>query len=645
MSRSCRLLFPLVLAATTATALPGCDGDPDPVDTPDAAPATADAAPDADLPPSLHFVTPVASAALRQTTVIAVDPGDDEGVVLVQLFLDNELIAEEKFAPYRFDVDTTLFPEGEHELKAVAHDTLGQRKAIAQPIFFDNTPPTIAFVGLSSSETPTKIILSVSDNVGLADVVADAPIVEVKTAPPFEFTFDAGCFAGQTAFTATDRAGWTSTIFPSFSVVDSCDRDCDSAERAGCGGDDCDDANFSTRPGAFEAEFDGVDSDCDGTDGTDLDKDGVPVGPDCDDSAPDVHGAFFAWSGEPTTLVGDVANLAMAGDVPSVCTASPSPFAVACARPLGAGWATETVTGAPDFRSAFVGVQGGANGADLVVTSGDENGHLGVFVRQADAWNRVALDEQATPASDFGFQGIATARDASGHTHLVYAANPPFFGGQRFLRYGSDASGSWEFETIAFIDFDSDVPEVLVSPAGVPHVVFTNGGFPSPRVLRRSEGAWLDLPQVGFFSQTRATAAFDPSGMLHLVWAPEFSTSIEHSTLAPDATEWTHEPVGGHVPAAFDYDLACDSPTSCALLAHTSPPFYAQRVGGSWYGHTVLGTFVTMSRLVLDGLGHPHAAFLFNRPGVAQFGSVELGVPPASDPAGDGVDRDCDGLD
>jgi len=60
-------------------------------------------------------------------------------------------------------------------------------------------------------------------------------------------------------------------------------------------GDDCDDADGATYPGAAETPYDGVDQDCDGADVTDADGDGFIAeeagGNDCDDSNADVNPA------------------------------------------------------------------------------------------------------------------------------------------------------------------------------------------------------------------------------------------------------------------------------------------------------------------------------------------------------------------
>ena len=63
-------------------------------------------------------------------------------------------------------------------------------------------------------------------------------------------------------------------------------------------GRDCDDRNPDTFPGAFDAWYDGVDSDCAGNDDFDADRDGWPVGEDCDENDPAVNPGAAEISGD-----------------------------------------------------------------------------------------------------------------------------------------------------------------------------------------------------------------------------------------------------------------------------------------------------------------------------------------------------------
>ena len=72
------------------------------------------------------------------------------------------------------------------------------------------------------------------------------------------------------------------------------DADGDGHAAGWAGGDDCDDRDATTYPGAVDRYYDGVDSNCDGANDHDRDGDGwngapLGTGVDCDDWDPTVH--------------------------------------------------------------------------------------------------------------------------------------------------------------------------------------------------------------------------------------------------------------------------------------------------------------------------------------------------------------------
>lgn len=117
-------------------------------------------------------------------------------------------------------------------------------------------------------DDPTTIPASYAALNGLPQVAAES--VYPKAADVPYDGVDAACDVGND-FDA-DRDGHESDSWPN---------------RAGDVGDDCDDANGSAYPGAFESWYDGVDSDCSGGSDYDQDADGYDAsdegGTDCDD--------------------------------------------------------------------------------------------------------------------------------------------------------------------------------------------------------------------------------------------------------------------------------------------------------------------------------------------------------------------------
>ena len=115
---------------------------------------------------------------------------------------------------------------------------------------------------------------------------------------------------------------------------DGIDQDCDGSDGEDADGDgygsvasgglDCDDTDPSTNPGAADPVGDGVDRNCDGVDGEDGDRDGVPSpesgGTDCDDDDPGVFpGAAEFCDGVDTNCLVDPTEVDDDGDGWLIC--------------------------------------------------------------------------------------------------------------------------------------------------------------------------------------------------------------------------------------------------------------------------------------------------------------------------------------
>ena len=106
-----------------------------------------------------------------------------------------------------------------------------------------------------------------------------------------EVTFTPSGFDDETAEIAWTSDGGEGLTALSGNAVADADGDGFDSEEAG--GEDCDDSDASTYPGAEDAWYDGVDSDCDGADDYDQDGDGYTHesggGVDCDDEDPAIN--------------------------------------------------------------------------------------------------------------------------------------------------------------------------------------------------------------------------------------------------------------------------------------------------------------------------------------------------------------------
>ena len=78
-----------------------------------------------DAAPVVSLDSPVEGQTVYGQVPATVSASDDKGVVRVELYGDGALLATDASAPYGFTLDTTVFTNGGHTLRAVAVDTIG----------------------------------------------------------------------------------------------------------------------------------------------------------------------------------------------------------------------------------------------------------------------------------------------------------------------------------------------------------------------------------------------------------------------------------------------------------------------------------------------------------------------------------------
>lgn len=231
-----------------------------------------------------------------------------------ELYVDDQRVAADEFAPFELDWDTRGFDDGEHRVTARVYTTGGEHVDGATRVIIDNTAPSAGTLP-ASAYGGQPYIVPATDNFKVArvevarDMSGEAPTVMIQA--PFGFVWRWGCGTTTIHVRVIDAAGGESTSTATVSATDANDRDCDGFESVASGGNDCNDGDPNAHPGAKEPP-EGFDLNCDGSvaslDGIDSDGDGVPSiadgGTDCDDTNPAVHGNYYHYDRIPLTSGG-----------------------------------------------------------------------------------------------------------------------------------------------------------------------------------------------------------------------------------------------------------------------------------------------------------------------------------------------------
>ena len=136
-------------------------------------------------PPSVSVTFPSPGATVSGTIMVRANASDDGGIAGVQFKLDslnNNLGAEERFAPYEISWNTTTVCDGQHTIAAVARDNVG-RTTTSAPVTFtvangttstcDTTPPTVSIASPTAGATVSgtvRVTANASDSSGIAVV-------------------------------------------------------------------------------------------------------------------------------------------------------------------------------------------------------------------------------------------------------------------------------------------------------------------------------------------------------------------------------------------------------------------------------------------------------------------------------------------
>ena len=152
--------------------------------------------------PSVSITSPEEGSVVSGLVTVCVSATDNVGIESVELYIDGMLFDTRTTAPYNFTWDTRDYPEGNHELFAVACDTSGNiGQSNYSTVYVNNDIPedTIApDVSITSPEEGSvvsglvTVCVSATDNVGIESVelYIDGMLFDTRTTAPYNFTWD-----------------------------------------------------------------------------------------------------------------------------------------------------------------------------------------------------------------------------------------------------------------------------------------------------------------------------------------------------------------------------------------------------------------------------------------------------------------------
>jgi len=114
-------------------------------------------------PPTVTIQTPVSGSTIGEIITIKVSTNDNEGILKVEIFIDNKNVLTDTESPYEYEWDTTKETDGDHTIKVNSYD-LSENMTESQPITvkIDNeskkpTKPTLNKISYNFENNVFKI--------------------------------------------------------------------------------------------------------------------------------------------------------------------------------------------------------------------------------------------------------------------------------------------------------------------------------------------------------------------------------------------------------------------------------------------------------------------------------------------------------
>ena len=123
--------------------------------------------------PSVILESPANGSTVGGVVSVAANAMDDIGVTKVEFYLDGAILGAATSAPYSFNWNTVLLPNGAYTLNAKAYDAvgkIGQSANVTVNVFNDAIAPTVSSFSIPGTTNSTAVAVSsfsATDNVGV----------------------------------------------------------------------------------------------------------------------------------------------------------------------------------------------------------------------------------------------------------------------------------------------------------------------------------------------------------------------------------------------------------------------------------------------------------------------------------------------
>ena len=103
-------------------------------------------------PPSVEIVEPEDGSYVRGVITIRAEASDNVAVESVEFYIDGSLVFTDYDAPYEYEWNTTEWADGQHAIRSMAKDLVGNTRDVEISVIVDNTGPVIESLSHSPEE-------------------------------------------------------------------------------------------------------------------------------------------------------------------------------------------------------------------------------------------------------------------------------------------------------------------------------------------------------------------------------------------------------------------------------------------------------------------------------------------------------------